>query len=590
MLFWRKLSTRRQFVLLGLLFFLLLTLLLVLINDYVIHQTVENFNANITSTVDRMNFRLTDYAQYLNKFMTSLAYDPIVQDFMASKNATERFSNRVLLNRRLNQMNDITEGILSFVVYPAGGLPAINELQIPMFDIATFPEPPDYRLLITSMNEYHLAVTLSSTFSSYMLALNSYSVRQNAPTNTFLGTVYVLLDGSKLGKSLGIIGVNDDTDYYVLDHNDHVVFSTKAISGEQFTLLTPASLPEEKVVTMKNNGVDDIVYKVTNPDMGMVLLSITPTSSILGNINQVIQSELVIFATLLIISIIIFFILERSAIRPLYQMAKYVNQVQASQGKRTSQLDLRGSREANLLSRNFNQMLDSIETLNRQITEAEVYKKQTEIAMLKSQINPHFLYNTLETIRGMAYSTGNEEIARMTFALAQVFRYSIKSPEFVELKYEIAMVKDYLSIQQVRFADRFCTHMDIHPDTMGCLLPKMLLQPLVENAIQHGIELLESDGELLIRSTIEQGELVIIVKDNGVGMDAEALEQLKQELRQQEGLNINNSGNSVKIGVVNVHGRIQRYYGAGYGLEISSEPGIGFTASFHLPIRRSDHV
>ena len=79
-------------------------------------------------------------------------------------------------------------------------------------------------------------------------------------------------------------------------------------------------------------------------------------------------------------------------------------------------------------------MLDSIETLNRQITEAEVYKKQTEIAMLKSQINPHFLYNTLETIRGMAYSTGNEEIARMTFALAQVFRYSIKSPEFVELK------------------------------------------------------------------------------------------------------------------------------------------------------------
>ena len=353
MLFWRKLSTRRQFVLLGLLFFLLLTLLLVLINNYVIHQTVENFNANITSTMDRMNFRLTDYAQYLNKFMTSLAYDPIVQDFMASKNATERFSNRVLLNRRLNQMNDITEGILSFVVNPASGLPAINELQIPMFDIATFPEPPDYRLLITSMNEYHLAVTLSSTFSSYMLALNSYSVRQNAPTNTFLGTVYVLLDGSKLGKSLGIIGVNDDTDYYVLDHNDHVVFSTKAISGEQFTLLTPASLPEEKVVTMKNNGVDEIVYKVTNPDMGMVLLSITPTSSILGNINQVIQSELIIFATLLIISIIIFFILERSAIRPLYQMAKYVNQVQASQGKRTSQLDLRGSREANLLSRNF---------------------------------------------------------------------------------------------------------------------------------------------------------------------------------------------------------------------------------------------
>ena len=97
------------------------------------------------------------------------------------------------------------------------------------------------------------------------------------------------------------------------------------------------------------------------------------------------------------------------------------------------------------------------------------------------------------------------------------------------------MVKDYLSIQQVRFADRFCTHMDIHPDTIGCLLPKMLLQPLVENAIQHGIELLERDGELLIRSTIEQGELVITVKDNGVGMDAEALEQLKQELRQQEG-------------------------------------------------------
>ncbi len=590
MLFWRKLSTRRQFLFLGLLFFLLLTLLLVLINTYVIRQTVENYNAHITSTVDRMNFQLTDYAQYLNKIMTSLAYDPIVQDFMASKNATERFSNRVLLNRRLNQMNYIMEGILCFVVHPAGGLPAVNEMQIPMSDIAAFPEPPDNRLVITPINEYHRAVTLSSTFSSYMLALNAYSIRQNAPTNTYLGTVYVLLDGSKLGKSLGITSGDEDTNYYLLDRNNRVVFSTKAISGEPFTLLSPASLPEAKVVTMKNNGEDEIVYKITNPDMGMVLLSITPTSSILGNINRVIQSELVIFAILLIISITTFFILERSAIRPLYQMAKYVNQVHANQGKRTSRLDLRGSREADLLSRNFNRMLDSIESLNRQITEAEVYKKQTEIAMLKSQINPHFLYNTLETIRGMAYSTGNEEIARMTFALAQVFRYSVKSPEFVELKDEIDMIQDYLSIQQVRFAGRFCTHMDIHADTSGCLLPKMLLQPLVENAIQHGIELLERDGELLIRSMIEQDELVITVKDNGAGMDAEEFEQLKQELQQQVGSNNNKSSNSAKIGVVNVHGRIQRYYGAGYGLEISSEPGNGFTAVCRLPVRRSDHV
>jgi two-component system sensor histidine kinase YesM len=151
------------------------------------------------------------------------------------------------------------------------------------------------------------------------------------------------------------------------------------------------------------------------------------------------------------------------------------------------------------------------------------------------------------------------------------------------------MIKDYLSIQQVRFADRFCIHIDIHPDTSGCLLPKMLLQPLVENAIQHGIELRERDGELLISSTIEQDELVITVKDNGVGMDAEALAQLKQELWQQEGPNSNKSNNSVKIGVVNVHGRIQRYYGVRYGLEISSEPGEGFETR-STTVRRSDHV
>jgi two-component system sensor histidine kinase YesM len=588
MRFWRKLSIRRQFLLLGMMFFLLLTLLLFVINNYMTHQAVENAQENIKNTVDRMNYRLSDYADNLNRVMTSLAYDPNVQDFMASKAGVERFTSWQRLGRRLNQLSLNTDGVLSIIVRPTGGNAANGELRLAPTEIENLPDPGNNKLLITPMKEYIRGAGYTSTVRGYTLALRSYSVRQDGPTNIFLGTVYVVMDGAKLGKNLGIANINEVTKYYVLDSNNTVVFSTEAVSGTKFTVLPLETIPEGQVVTVTIDGDQQYAYIVNNPVMRMSLLSITPASSILGSINRIIQLELLIFATLILISIVVFFAFQRSAIQPLLAMAEYVDQVYASQGKRTTRLMLEGSREAGLLSRDFNLMLDSIEALNRRLVEAEIYKKQTEIAMLRSQINPHFLYNTLETIRGIAYSSGNADIARMTSALARVFRYSVKSPEFVKLNDEIDMLKDYLSIQQVRFAGRFSTEIDIAPETADCLLPKMLVQPLVENAIQHGLELVKCDGKLLIRSVIDHDELIITVQDNGAGIDTEAFAELQRELHEQNGKN--NGSDSVKIGVVNVHGRIRRYYGDPYGLKMTSEPGKGFTASFNMPVRRAGSV
>ena len=587
--FWQKMSIRKQFLLLGILFFSMLAVLLIITNFYMTRQTELIFRDYITNTVTQMNTRLSGYADQLNRFIISLAYDPAVQDFMASKNSLERFTNRQLLTRRLNQVSNITEGIICFVVKPLNGNPAINERQLTFADISTLPEPLSNKAMFTGINTYHKMLGVSDTFHCYMVALKSFSVRQNAPTNTNLGTVFMLLDGNKLGKNLGIGSKQDETSYYVLDNNQRIVYSTVTVSGSAFELFDLKVCPEGEVQSIYIKNVKHFVYKEYNVVMGMYVLSITPSSSVLNSIGKIIVTELIIFIALAIITVFIFYFFQRSAVRPLWIMANYVDKITISQGKRETKLVLHGNREAELLAQDFNLMLDTMDKLNSRLVEAEVYKKQSEIAMLSSQINPHFLYNTLETIKGMAYAIGNQDIAKTISALGRVFRYSVKAPEFVTLKSEVDMLNDYLSIQQTRFAGRFEVTMNIEEDTLDCTLPKMLLQPLVENAIQHGLEVMKSNGQLRIRSRIEEGELRITISDNGAGIEPMALEQLQMEMEQQNAVSQGKGGN-IKIGVVNVHGRIRRYYGEKYSLEIISLQGQGVTAVYHLPVGRASDV
>jgi len=255
------------------------------------------------------------------------------------------------------------------------------------------------------------------------------------------------------------------------------------------------------------------------------------------------------------------------------------------------EIKLEGYFEMTILSTKINTMFDEIDSLtqnlidaNTQLYRAELDKKHAELAFLQSQVNPHFLYNTFETIKGMAAMHGVHEIREMVQDLSRIFRYSIKGSGDVSLQEELDTTSAYLRIQKTRFKDRFDIEMDIMPSVLSCRIPKMILQPIVENAIIHGLEPLSKKGLLVIKAGIDiHDRLVIRVKDNGNGISRE----MKAALHKQAD---GNSRFEQHLGLNNVNNRIRFICGEPFGLSIESEENEGTEVIFHLPLKESQYV
>ena len=237
-----------------------------------------------------------------------------------------------------------------------------------------------------------------------------------------------------------------------------------------------------------------------------------------------------------------------------------------------------------------NRMLDTIQNLtqtvirqDKDILGAELERKQAELSFLQSQINPHFLCNTFDSIKGLAALHGETEIRSMTNDLSLLFRYSTRPGERVPLRDELDAVERYVRIQKVRFGERFTVCYQIAPETRALSVPKMILQPLVENAIIHGVEVLDRDGRLVVESELSGEALILRVRDNGSGMEPETLERMRQKLA---GAKLSRDkdivGYRAGIGVVNVNNRIRLTYGEDYGVTVDSLSGQGTVVTLRM--------
>lgn len=253
-------------------------------------------------------------------------------------------------------------------------------------------------------------------------------------------------------------------------------------------------------------------------------------------------------------------------IRELCDMTEKVAEGDFSVRTRTADMD-----EIAVLSRSFNEMTEEIGTLVEDIKEQQINLHLTETKLLQAQINPHFLYNTLDTIVWLAEEHKTEEVVNMVTALSSFFRTTLsKGRDFITVEEEESHIKSYLEIQQFRYQDILDYEIEISDELRGFVLPKLTLQPLVENALYHGIK--NKRGKGLIRITGEKnGENMIFkVKDNGKGMTAARLEELRSNMQKEKPDNNVNS-----FGVINVNQRIRHYYGKEYGLSYISSPEAG---------------
>lgn len=304
---------------------------------------------------------------------------------------------------------------------------------------------------------------------------------------------------------------------------------------------------------------------------------------------------LLIAATAVALSLIVLLmrVILFGIVRPLSGLSRYMDQVKAiPPGEAEPGLKLTGCAEIASLSESFNSLLREQGRLTRRLQEATVnlYEtklslKQSELDFLRSQINPHFLYNTLGAIQALAANRGAADIEAAVGALSKLFRYHIKGEAMAPLAQELEITQAYLTIQKIRFPEKLNVLVSIRENTREIPVMRLLLQPLVENAVYHGLEPKVGTGTLFLGARLEGDFLLLSVYDDGVGMEPAQLEQLRAAL---------NSGTldreSGHVGLRNVQHRIRLHYGALYGLELESRPGTGTKVTVRLPAAAKEEL
>lgn len=224
--------------------------------------------------------------------------------------------------------------------------------------------------------------------------------------------------------------------------------------------------------------------------------------------------------------------------------------------------------------------------------ERELMETKMKFAQLQNQINPHFLYNTLENIRARAILDDNEVIADMTESLSRFFRYNIsKRSDVVKLSEELDNIRTYIHIQQYRFSNKFDFQVYLHdddPSVLGAMIPKMTLQPIVENSIFHGMENKIGKGHIEIHIESDEKNVVVLVEDDGVGMNPESLARLQERLEAGPDGTWDTGHGSDGIAMRNVNNRLKLFFGEECGIYVSSTEGVGTEVELTLPKKSED--
>ena len=368
---------------------------------------------------------------------------------------------------------------------------------------------------------------------------------------------------------------------YLMDSNGDIIWHPK------FELIASGRVKENNLVAAGYddgsreeifNGTRQTVVTKTVGYTGWKLVGVIKGTGI--SLNMLKTRLFIVFVILLIIFIVILInsYISFRVTNPIRELEKSVKALE--EGNLDADIYMGGSYEVQHLGKSVQDMKFRIKGLMQDIVSEHEEKRKSEFDSLQAQINPHFLYNTLDIIVWQIENEKQSEAVHTVTALARFFRLSLgKGKNIVTVRDEIDHVKNYLMIQHMRFKNKFDYEFDIAEDVLELPSLKLMLQPLVENAIYHGMEFMDGDGLITVKAWRKEDELYLSVADNGLGMTEDKVETILT------GKSTSGNGRGSGIGVKNVNERIKLYFGEAYGLTIDSEPDEGTTVIIHLPAK-----
>ncbi len=392
-----------------------------------------------------------------------------------------------------------------------------------------------------------------------------------------IGTCVVLLDVSGFGDMLDQMLMTENSELVIMDRESQVV----AYIGRR----------QDAPLVYKTEGMkgsnDYIVNEAKAEKMGWKVASIIPKKDLQEQFNYLqyinIATCLMVILMLLIFGIFCY----RNILKPVRMLASFVhNHLQQPQER----ISLRAASEIEGLAENLNRMLDEqnassqrIQEMQKQVYQMEILQKQAQLLAYQSQIKPHFLYNTLDCIQSMAYEYGADPVAEVILDLSKMFRYAIAGDGMVLLRQELDYIRQYAAIIHCRFMGRINVEIEAAEELLDVRMPKLLLQPLVENGIFHGLERCSRTGTVRVLAKSEDADIMIEISDNGHGMPKEELDKLRQRLKdsnQMEPKSKEGSG----VGMVNIYQRLKILYGGQAVFRIESRLEEGTRIILKMPI------
>lgn len=550
---------------------------------YTEKAVLNNSISYSTQIIDLINYDIDSYIVYMENIAALICNNEDVQEYLFDEDHGKR-ENELLYNKIVTQFKTITEtreDIVNIAVIAKDGKsivndgketlnPYVNQLEIDWVEEAMKQSD------VTVVSDSHVQNMIRNKYSWVVTLSRSFKHSQtNESTALFFidlnyRTISDLCDNNSFGEK-GYV--------YIVDANGNIIYHPKqqllfsGLKTEQIERVLSAN--ESHFVT--EEGENSRLYTISkSPKTGWTTVGVSYMSELMKDRKEAKLINYLTAGILLVLALVLSILMADTITKPLLVLKESMKEVEKGNFSNVN-LPITKNNEIGSLANSFQVMIEEIQNLMKQNIYEQRQKRRSELKALQSQINPHFLYNTLDSIIWMAEGGNTEDVVIMTSSLAKLMRQGIgNNAEIVSIEREIDYVRSYLTIQKMRYKDKLEFEIDLESEIYYEEIIKLVLQPIVENAIYHGIKCKESAGGIIhITGYAKREQIVITISDNGAGMSEETLRHIFDEHK----VNYKSNG----VGVYNIQQRLHLYYGKEYGISYISELGKGTTARVVIP-------
>ena len=558
---------------------------LVISLNYTEKTVLENSKDYTMQLIEQLNSEIDSYIAYvenISQMVSSSENSDVINYLFNDYGDDENVRERVL--NQFQVVQETRNDILNIAVIAENGRSLINADGAELNPYIKLEDAAWYQNMIkaggeTVVSPSHVQNIIEGTYN-WVITVGKGLVNPN--TGKIEGVFFINLNYSSIRGLCEKINLGDKGYLFIVDKNRSIIYHPrqKLLLAGLKTEYVDRVLDQKRGSFATKDGGESKIYTVaTSKETGWTVAGVSNINELMKNKDQTKVAYMTLASFLLIFAVILAILISRAMTRPIMKLKSVMEEVERDNFTNIK-FTVKGNNEIASLGNSFNVMTDKIQKLMEENTREQEEKRKNELKALQSQINPHFLYNTLDSIIWMAESGKDREVVLMTSALGKLLRQSISNEaEKVSIETEISYTRSYLTIQKMRYKDQLEFEIDIDEAILKKEIVKLVIQPLVENSIYHGIKYLDSRGMIWITGGIVGDDIVLSIRDNGIGIDKDTITKIF-EGKIEEKAQVRNGNH---VGIYNVHNRLQLHYGKKYGLSYRSVPGLGTTVFITIP-------